>query len=384
MNFLKKTYWAYRNKITNKLWGVVYMPAQGKKKGNVLISYFTEPFTLAPWEPFSNFHTMYWECYEIARLFSERRYAVDIIDSKNTAFIPKKPYVVCVDVDKNLLRLSELLPKDCKKVFHILISHWEAYNAAEQERLNRLEHRRGVRLAPRRKMPPTQNANIADFLEGFGNKTIFDTFSQFKKPIFFIPISAVIPFDFPKKKDWDKARKHFLWVGGGGAVLKGLDIALEAFTMMPDLHLHVCGPVYAEKDFVEAYRKEIEETPNIHAYGRIDIGSKQFADIINKCSALVYPSGGEGSSGAVVQAMHAGLVPIITHETGIQEDSGYIVLENPTSVSIAKTVRDFSDTHIEKVREKAYLIWKYARDHYTRKTFSAAYARFIDEVLKLK
>lgn len=365
------------------------MPAQNKnggrkKKGVVLISYITEPFTLAPWEPFSNLHTMYWECYEIARLFSERGYKVDIFDSKNTSFVPRKSYAVCVDVDKNLLRLSELLPKDCKKVFHILISHWEAYNTAEQNRLDRLEQRRGVRLAPRRKMSPTQNAKVADFLEGFGNKTIFDTFAQFKKPIFFIPISTVVQFDFPEKKDWNEARKHFLWVGGGGAVLKGLDMALEAFSAIPNLHLHVCGPVYAEKDFVETYKKELEETPNIHIYGRIDVASKQFADIVNKCSAIVYPSGGEGSSGAVVQAMHAGLVPIITHETGIREDSGYIVLENPSPESIVKTVQDFSDTPAEKVREKSYSVWEYARNHYTRKTFSTAYARFIDEVLKLK
>lgn len=384
LNKVSRAYWAYRNKITNKLWGTAYVPAKGKKRGSVLLSYITEPFTLAPWEKFSNFHTMYWECKEIALLFSERGYECDIINTKDGKFIPKKPYVVCIDAENDLERLTKYLPKDCKKVLHILIMHWDAYNKAEEKRINAIEKRRGVRLLPRRKIKSSRNAELADYLEGFGNKTIFKTFEQFKKPIFFIPISAVILFDFPKKKDWDKARKHFLWVGGGGAVLKGLDIALEAFATMPDLHLYVCGPVHAEKDFVEAYKKELEETPNIHTYGRIDIEGKQFTDIIDKCSALVYPSGGEGSSGAVVQAMHAGLVPIITHETGIQEDSGYIVLENPTSVSIAKTVRDFSDTPIKKVREKAYLIWKYARDHYTRKTFSAAYARFIDEVLKLK
>lgn len=388
MSYINKIYWAYRNKITNKLWGVVSMPAQNKnggckKKGFVLISYFTEPFTFAPWEPFSNLHTMYWECYEIARLFSERGYKCDVIDAKNKKFIPKKPYVVCIDVENNLERFSEYLPKNCKKVFHILISHWEAYNTAEQNRLDRLEQRRGVKLTPRRKMSPTQNAKIADFLEGFGNKTIFDTFAQFKKPIFFIPISTVVQFDFPEKKDWNEACKHFLWVGGGGAVLKGLDLALEAFSTMPDLHLHVCGPIYAEKDFVEEYKKELEETPNIHVYGRIDVASKQFADIINKCSAIVYPSGGEGSSGAVVQAMHAGLVPIITHETGIQEDSVYIPLVNPTPESVAKAVKDFSTMPAKDIEEFSKRIWNYARKRYTRKTFSDTYKCFIEEKLKI-
>ena len=121
----------------------------------------------------------------------------------------------------------------------------------------------------------------------------------------------------------------------------------------------------------------------MHVYGRIDVGSKQFMEILNVCSAVVYPSGGEGSSGAVVQAMHAGLVPIITHETGIQEDAGYIPLENPTPESVAKTLKEFLDLPEELIISKAKNIWKYAREHYTRETFSKAYEKFFDEILHI-
>ncbi|MEK9201729.1 MAG: glycosyltransferase, partial [Patescibacteria group bacterium] len=355
----------------------------GRKKGDVLISYITEPFTLAPSEPFSNLHTMYWECYEIVQLFREKGYACDIVNANNTRFVPKKPYVVYIDTENSIERLSKHLPKNCKKVFYILISYWKAYNDAEKCRLDALEKRRGVRLLPRRKMLPSRNALLADYLVGFGNKAIFNTFKQFNKPIFFIPISSVVKYDFPDQKDWIKARKNFLWIGGGGAVLKGLDIALEAFAMMPDLQLHVCGPVAAEKDFVDAYKKELFETPNIHVYGRIDVGGSQFAQILDTCAAVVYPSGGEGSSGAIVQAMHAGLVPIVTHETGIQESAGYIPLEKPTPESIMKTVREFSDMPEEKIREFSKKIWSYSREHYTRESFSAAYEHFIEDILKI-
>ncbi len=380
---IKSIYWAYRNKITNKLWGVTHMPAIGKKKGDILISYITEPFALAPWEKFSNIHTMYWEGYEIARLFSEKGYASDIINASDSSFVPKKPYVVCIDAGDGFERLSKYLPKKCKKVFYILISYWKAYNAAEEGRLKQLEQRRGVRLLARRKVNPSRDAEIADFLVGFGNKTIFNTFQQFNKPIFSIPISAVILYEFPTEKDFSEARNHFLWIGGGGAVLKGLDLTLEAFKMTPELHLHVCGPVYAEKDFVDVYKKELEATPNIHVYGRIDVTGNQFSKILSKCGAVVYPSAGEGSSGAIVQAMHAGLVPIITHETGIQEDVGYIPLENPTAMSVAEAVRTFSSMPPEEIREFSKKIWSYAQSHYTREEFSKAYSRFIDEKLEL-
>lgn len=383
MNNIYKTLLAYKNKITNKLWGVVYMPAKGKKKGSVLISYLTEPFTFAPWEKFSNFHSNYWECYEIAKLFSAKGYECDIVNASNKKFIPKKKYNVCVGTDDSLEKLAKYLPKNCKKVFHILISHWKTYNYAEVQRINDLEKRRGVKLFPRRQVEPSNSAEIADFLEGFGNKNIFKSFQHIKKPIFFIPASNVIEFDFPKDKDFNKARKHFLWIGGGGAVLKGLDLTLEAFASMPDLHLHVCGPIYAEKDFFNEYKKELENTPNIHTYGRIDVTEKKFSKIINKCSSVIYPTAGEGSSTSIILAMNAGLIPIITHETGIQEDSNYIPLENLTPESIAKTIKNFSEMPIEKIKEKSHTIWDYARNKYTQKEFSKAYKKFINEVLKL-
>lgn len=383
MNKIKEIYWAYKNKITNKLFGVVHMPARGKKKGNILISYITEPFTHAPWEPLSNYHTMYWECLELARLFSEKGYACDIINTTNHGFIPKKKYDVCIDSEDNLERLLPHLPKNCKKVFFVYISYWESYNRAEELRLDYLEKRRGVRLAPRRKMSPSKGAGIADFIVGFGNKAVFSTFDKFKKPIFFIPISSVTQFDSPEKKDFSAARNHFAWMGGGGAVLKGLDITLEAFGKMPDFHLHVCGPVYAEKDFVREYKKELEETPNIHVYGRIDVTSKKFSEILSKCSAVVYPSAGEGSSGTIVLAMHGGLIPIISHETGIQEESGYIPLIDPTPESIIKTVTEFSKMPEEEMREFSKKIWTYARKNYTREAYISACKRFIEENLKI-
>src|SRR3989344_758853 len=382
MNKIKATYWAYRNKITNKFFGIVRMPSLTKRKGYVLLSYFTEPFTFTPWKPFPNYHTMYWECYEIARLFGERGYEVDIINTKDHKFIPRKKYSVCIDAEDDMERLIKYLPVDCKKVFHILISYWQAYNNAEEKRLRYLKERRGVTLLPRRKVNPSRDAELADFLEGFGNKTIFSTFKQFNKPIFFIPISAVIHYDFPEQKDFSNAKKHFIWMGGGGAVLKGLDLALEAFAKMPDLHLHVCGPIYGEKDFTDEYKKELKQTQNIHVYGRLDVAGEKFLEILSKCSAVVYPTGGEGSSGAIVQAMHAGLIPIITHETGIQEDSEFIELNKPGEIpspeSISKIIRDFSNKSEDEIKSKSKKIWEYARAKYTRDEFTKAYSKFID------
>jgi glycosyltransferase involved in cell wall biosynthesis len=359
------------------------MPTQGKKRGDVLISYLTEPFTLAPWEPLSNFHTMYWECKEIAKLFTERGYTVDIINWNDATFIPKKSYCVCIDVQNNLERLSQFLPKNCKKIMHIVSSYAAFQNKAENKRLDELYRRRGIRLSARRTMPVSRNPEFADFLEGFGNQTVHDTYKHFEKTIFPIPISAVKLFDFPEKKDFESARKHFLWFGGGGMVHKGLDILLEAFAQNPSLHLYLLGPLEAEKDFVMVYKKVLRQSPNITTHARIDVTSNAFKEITLKCAAIIYPSCSEGTSGSVIQAIHAGLVPIITPETGISPKAGGIILKNPTVESINKTINEFATLPANMIKNMARNSWSYVRVHHTRENFSKEYARFINEILKL-
>ena len=149
-----------KNKVSNKLHGVVHVPAtrektggQSTKKGRVLLSYLTGPFTLLPWQRFTDPHTNYWECSEIARLFSVRGYDVDVINASNTSFVPRKQYDAVVDVRQNLERWctaglagTSLLPASCKKVMHITSSESGFQNAAEAKRLAELKQRRGIIL----------------------------------------------------------------------------------------------------------------------------------------------------------------------------------------------------------------------------------------------
>jgi glycosyltransferase involved in cell wall biosynthesis len=383
MENLVKILWAYRNKFSNKLFGTAFMPACGKKKGTVLLSYLPESFTHTPKEGFATLHTADFECYEMARQFSIRGYAVDIIKFTDTKFIPRKTYTACVDIHQNLERLRDILSKDCKKVMHVVGSYGEFQNNAEQKRLDDLEKRRGIKLQPRRTVPVSPNPNHADFMEGFGNATVHETYKQFGKQIFHIPISTVQSFDFPENKNWDTARKNFLWFGGGGMVHKGLDLTLEAFMQMPNLHLHICGPILAEKDFIEAYKKELYESPNVTVHGRIDPTSETYSKITSLCASTIHLSSSEGTSGAVVQMLHSGLIPIITSNTGILPEAGGIILNDPTVESIQKTIENFSNLPIETIKKMAFDSWSFAHSHYTREEFAKAYGNFIEHILKL-
>lgn len=387
---LKDIFLAYKNKITNKFFGYVHTSSICKKKGDILISYITSPFTLLPWEYKTDPHSNYWEVKEIARLFSVRGFDVDCINADEHRFIPKKQYIVCIDIQKDLERLNKYLPHDCKKVLHIDNPYYKEYNLREKKRLDDLNKRRGVSLTPKRQVKDTQSAEVAEYFEGFGNTNVHSTYKKFGKTIFPIPISVVEQYPYSQNKDFNKARKHFLYFGGGGAVLKGLDIAIEAFALLPDLHLHIVGPSAFEKEFENVYKNELS-LPNITRHGRpktdksghIKLGDKDFIELLNSCAAIIYPSSAEGTSGAVIQAMHAGLIPIVTHETGISEKIRYIPIENPTPESVAKIARNFSEIPENKMKQLSKEVWDYVTKNHTKETFSRSYGEFIDKILKI-
>lgn len=366
------------------------MPAQGKVKGHVLLSYITSPFTLFPWERKSDPHSSYWEAREIARLFSERGYAVDAINASDHRFVPQKSYVACIDIQQDLERLSAHLPASCKKVIHIDNPYYKTYNEREARRLAELKARRGATLAPRRTVASYAGASHADFFEGLGNESVHATFKSFGKQIFPIPISVSQTYDFPHGKDFDSARTHFIYFGGGGAVLKGLDLTIEAFARLPHLTLHIVGPAAFEDDFAAEYTKELSlpniirhNRPKTDSSGNITVDGKNFLDLANTCVAIVYPSAAEGTSGAVIQAVHAGLIPVVTPETGLNPAVGGILLTNPTTDSVTHAVETIAITRPDVLRNMAKHSWSFVREHHTRESFSVAYAAFIDNILKL-
>lgn len=382
MNNLLSTYWALRNKISNKICGTVHMPHQGKKRGDVLISYLIEPFICFPWQKLSTRHSSYWECLEMARLFAKRGFAVDIIRWNDNTFVPKKPYAVCIDTQKNLERLSVYLPKTTKKVMHLVSSHWKFQNDAEKKRLDALMERKGIRLVPRRVESPSQNIEIADFVEGLGSKASYATYAFANKQITPIPITSPCTYEFDGQKDFEKSSRHYLWIGGGGAVLKGLDLVLEAFSKMPEYSLEVCGPVSAEKDFFEAYKRELLETPNITYRGRIDVDGDEFKKILHTSIGVLHASASEGGGGAAIQAMHGGLIPIATKESTVPLGNFGIEITEPTPQEIERAVRTLSSYSAEELFHRSKEAWIYARTHHTNETFSKAYGTFIDTVLK--
>jgi glycosyltransferase involved in cell wall biosynthesis len=236
-------------------------------------------------------------------------------------------------------------------------------------------------LQPRRYERPNLSFDLANYAVLHGNRFTAETYAYLKKPLFLISTSSALEIAFPEGRNVDACRRNFLWLGSGGMVHKGLDLVLEAFAGRPNLHLTVCGPVKQEKDFEKAYFRELYETSNINTVGWIDVTSSKFSQIAQGCIGLVYPSSSEGQAGSVVTALNAGLIPIVSYQSGVDVQDFGLVLEECSIGRIQSTLDVVSNWPAEKLEEMAYNAWEYARKNHTRQVFAENYRRIIEQIL---
>jgi glycosyltransferase involved in cell wall biosynthesis len=362
---------------------MVSLEPETKRHGNVLISYHIKPFLLKPGEPVPNSHTSQWRCLQIARTFVDLGYSVDVIDSHNHIFQPKKPYALFVGHRINFDRVAGLLNHDCIKIAHLDTAHWIYNNYATYQRKFELQQRRGITIkGSDRIVEQTLALEHADYVTVCGNDFNVSTLRYSGKPIYKLPQTPPAVYPWPEDKEFSVCRANFLWFGSHAFVHKGLDLVLEAFAEMPDCHLYVYGPLKKEEEFIEAYHKELYQTPNIHAVGWVDVESPEFTLMAKKCLGIVYPSCSEAGGANVIVCMHAGLIPLVSYESSVDvEDFGVMFKEN-TVHTIKSAVQAMSNLPAGQLQQMARKAWEYARAHHTREKFTEEYKKLVLSIVE--
>jgi glycosyltransferase involved in cell wall biosynthesis len=353
--------------------------------GRVLLCYVNAAFFLRTGQPIPHDHTNRWESWQIAKTFRDLGYCVDVVNENNERFVPTRDYAVFVGNRTNFDRISALLNADCLKILHIDTCHWLFHNMAELRRLEAVRQRRGFVLPSLRTLAPNLAIECADYGIAVGNQTTMSTYGYAQKPLFRVPISNAVQYPWAADKDFDRVRRRFLWVGSHGFVHKGLDLVLEAFAQMPDYELTVCGPLEAaaERPFTRAYRRELYETPNIHAHGWIDLSEPEFLELTTTTLGIVFPSSSEGGAGSVISCMHAGLIPIVTMEAAVDVDDTHgVMLESCSVQHICDAVQRLSRLDAHSLAAMARRNWELARARHNRDVFATTYANVIAGILE--
>jgi glycosyltransferase involved in cell wall biosynthesis len=287
---------------------------------NALLSYIVIPFMED-----SLSHTNFFEAQTWAKILDELGYNIDIVDYRNTKEIDLLKYdLICGFGDVFRKYFENTKQKNIRTIYYGTGMHVCFQNQATLQRVKEVHLKKKVWLGKSARFVEktwTHQTALVDGIVALGNDVCADSYKKYysgKVMSVGAPFYKTIECNEVIANRKEGSDKHFLWFGSTGLIHKGLDLLLDYFALNRDLTLHVCGPIQNEYDFVNIYKTELYELPNIITHGFIDLKSQNFIDILKDCSFVIFPSCSEGGAPSVLTAIGNGaLIPIITKETTI-------------------------------------------------------------------
>ena len=331
-----------------------------------LVSYLVNPLLNPPKKiRFSNDGI----AINLIKSLNELGYIVDVVNWDDQKFIPKKKYDIFIGHGgKNFENIYSHLNKDAVTIYFSTGSYWKFHNEQEIRRFNELKNRKSVTLPYDRYIHESEEfANsVADGIICLGNHHSRETYSNFPLVLNLNNASYFDNHYDLNTKNLTENRNNYLFFSGSGNVHKGLDLLLEAFSHS-DKNLYICTSI--DDNFKRVYKKELEQSPNIHYIGLVQLQSKQFYKIINTCNYIILPSCSEGSPGSVIDCLQYGLIPIVSKESNIDVQNYGFILDKCSIEEIIKTINEVSDKSIEWLNEKTLLSSQAAITYYSEDVF---------------
>lgn len=361
-----------------------------EKTGRALMYYKTEKFLLG--EMFQDFsHPNNWESFEMAKILNELGFVVDILDrtagSSEVERI-KDEYDIFIGIGagnsgKQYSSIAKRLPSAIK-VLYALGPEPELGNKTIIDRYNYFFKRHpDIHVEMRRlyyKININEVVGNSDFIFINGGEFTKNSYSKFNKDIFRVFSSSHPGLDSKPEEVHLKKQNKFLFFGGGGNFTKGLDLAIEAFSQLPNLELYIGAPD-SEEEFNKIYLPIVEKSKNIHFLGFIKIGSNLFNKVTSECGYVILPSCSDGCPTSVTTCMRRGLIPVVTYETGLDVgDFGYLIKDIGID-SLAAQVLEISKEPREEFNRRS--LKTYAESfQYTRENFSKTFRESVQAIMK--
>lgn len=331
--------------------------------------------------PYLNFHSMWWESAAMVEIFVKSGIIVDYADYSNLPSLEWEKYDYIIDLGYVMHKIPDI--KGQKKIYYSTGQHWLTHNVGELSRIRDFYYRTGIYVDAERQIKPIYADDYADFMTYFGNEEMLKGYTTTCSKVL-LNISALSP-KVEIKKDFDLARNHFLWIGGGGAIHKGLDLVVEAFASMPELTLHIIGSHTTEKGFMNWFSTMLQNHPNIIHHGWLNIESEEFCNIARMCISIVYASVAEGGAGSVAQAIHYGLIPIVTKTSAVRSAHlGYEIKTDNTNeiiseiVNYVRNIHDLPESELKIMTDK---VSSFATQYHTREAYTESFTNLINKLI---
>jgi glycosyltransferase involved in cell wall biosynthesis len=334
--------------------------------------------------PIFRHHTIHGDAVAIVKILNAQGYIVDYCDlfkvsGKNMDW---NRYALIIDNWDNLRYVPA--KSDQTKIAFMNGWSWLNQNIGELERIRWFKERTGIIVPSNRQIAPNFSDEHADYLTYYGPERQTEVFSPISQK-FQINLCALCgPAPVYQKKDTEKARNKFMWIGGGGLIHKGLDLILEAFAKMPETELFIAGNIAEEPRFQKWAESILARNPHIHYLGWMDTTSPEFDTIANQCIGITYASCSEGGPATVARVLFNGQIPIVTPASFVRaEHLGYTIsgqTDTEMIESIMTQVRKVLHLPKTELEEKSFAVSEFARKFHTREAFEQSFSDLIRNV----
>ena len=315
-----------------------------KKDKHALIIYTAEALSKHLSNTLSSFpsmgsHSGFRESIELLNLVLDMGYQVDYFDLKTPPDIDWNKYELVIDAGNNLEHAK--IVRGQKKIFYATSCHWRLFYENAYKHTDSFYRRNKLLLYPDRELKTNYSDEAADIITCFGGSYQEKSFGVNSHKIRHLNISTTfVPGPSFKKNIGSKNK--FMWYAGHGPFHKGLDLVVDAFIKMPEKELHIFGNIELNKKLYAWFLEITKRTTNITYHGWATPDSNIFQEYARYCDAVVFASSSEGGSGATIQCMQFGLIPIINQSTAID-------LANSSFNVLGNTPEEEIDSIIERV-----------------------------------
>lgn len=283
------------------------------KGGNVkwaYISYLPEPFYRKRDCAYLNTHQNKRESIILGEVLAELGYNFVVEQFNTTGGDCSRNYDLVFGHEPNFVKMAQKNPAAIK-IYYSTGANWKYQNDIIEKRTKEFSASHRIHVSLQRLVTPHDSYFIADYILQIGSDYTLETFpEEIRKKVTLINQSSNLTGTFSLETKLKLVQlNHYLWIGGGGSILKGLDLVVDYFVKHEDLTLHIVGTIDA--DVNDYYSDLLKNSPNIIVHGFLDINSLEFTSIAYKAAFNIYPSGSEGGvPGSVIATMKFGVIPL--------------------------------------------------------------------------
>lgn len=317
-------------------------------------------------------HSNLWQCRRMAEVLQERGYAVDVTQWRNP--IPPDPtaYDLVLGVGRSFELAARARRPDAKALYYGTGTYYAQTNRAVLRRCREVRRRTGAPIeAPL--LPRDEGIRHADAALVVGTSWTIETYGRRGAGPRLESRNTIVDDVIPRDEASPPADPtRFVWMAAYGALRRRLDLVLEVFERRPDLSLTVCGNVRADKAFFHYFGERLEATPNVDVRGWMDVGSPEFREVVATHGWLLYPSVSDGQPGSVINAMAAGLVPLVTREAGIDVEPFGVVADMRSPERIEAVVDAAAAVSPTELQDRSVAASRATFSTYTRDAFDAS------------